>query len=211
MWKLKRWEEGKSFPFSSLKKENFVVIILIGILLLVIALPGGEDRRKTTADLSGLTDTDNDTMEITETEETLLDKERLSAYVDSLERSLEDILSTMEGAGKVRVMIVLASSGEAVVEKDSSLTVDSSTQVESEGGSHNTAATAETKETVYATGGSGISSPYVKQVIYPRIQGVIVSAQGGGSQTINKNIIEAIQALFGIDNHKIKVIKMTSQ
>ena len=52
---------------------------------------------------------------------------------------------------------------------------------------------------------------FVKKVIYPKIEGVVVCAQGGGNATVNKNITEAIQVLFGIDVHKIKVIKMSSK
>ena len=203
-------KKGNAFDFTALKKENFVVIGLIGILLLVIALPASDGKTKDLMDMSGITDSDNDIMELTDTEGDMMDEEALSGYVGSLEKSLEEILSTMEGAGKVRVMIALRSSGEAVIEKDTSFTVDSSTKVEAEGGSHNTAATTETGETVYTTMGSGVCAPYVKQVIYPRIEGVIVSAQGGDNPYVNKNITEAIQALFGIEIHKIKVIKMSS-
>lgn len=200
-----------AFDFTALKKENFVVIILIGILLLVIAVPIGDKKTKSSNEMSGLMDTDNGIMDLTGTQEDVIGEEIPSAYVSSLERSLEEILSTMEGAGEVKVMIALKSSGEAVVEKDTSFVIDSSTQVEAQGGSHNTAATTETAETVYTTAGNGIASPYVRQVIYPKIEGVIVSAQGGDNQKINKNITEAIQALFGIEIHKIKVIKMSSQ
>ena len=219
MWKLKQTaEESKvkskkedAFDFTAIKKENFIVIILIGILLLVITLPGIDEKTKVSEEVSGITDIDDGIMELTGTEEEVIEREALSAYVSSMEHSLEEILSTMEGAGEVRVMIALASSGEAVVEKDTSFTVNSSTQVDAEGGSHNTASTVETAETVYTTRGSGVSTPYVRQVIYPQIEGVIVSAQGGDNQKINKNITEAIQALFGIDVHKIKVIKMSSK
>ena len=206
-------EKKKSTPFdfTTLKKENFLVIVLIGILLLVIAIPTADKKTKDSVEMSGITDSENDIMELTGTEGDMMDKETLSLYVSSLESSLEAILSTMEGAGEVRVMIALRSSGEAVVEKDTSFTVDSSTQVEAEGGSHNTTATTETGETVYTTMSGGDSFPYVKQVIYPRIEGVIVSAQGGDDHKVNKNITEAIQALFGIDIHKIKVIKMSSK
>lgn len=203
-------KKGSAFDFTALKKENFVVVVLIGILLLVIAIPTADGKTKDLVDMSGITDSDIDIMELTDTEGNMMNEEVLSGYVGSLEKSLEEILSTMEGAGKVRVMIALRSSGETIVEKDTSFTVDSSTKVEAEEGSHNTAATTETEDTVYTTMGSGVSTPYVKQIIYPRIEGVIVSAQGGDNPNVNKNITEAIQALFGIEIHKIKVIKMSS-
>jgi phenylpyruvate tautomerase PptA (4-oxalocrotonate tautomerase family) len=34
--------------------------------------------------------------------------------------------------------------------------------------------------------------------------------QGGGSEKIIQHITEAIMALFGVDEHKIKVVKMIS-
>ncbi len=45
----------------------------------------------------------------------------------------------------------------------------------------------------------------------PSVKGVVVSAQGGGNAKTAENISEAIQALFGIEAHKIKIVKMISQ
>ena len=132
-------------------------------------------------------------------------------YRESLESTLEELLASMEGAGKVKVMITLQSSGESIVEKDMVSSRSSSTEVDSAGGSRNTADVSDSEETLY-TGGTGKEdTPFVKKVIYPKIEGVVVCAQGGGNATVNKNITEAIQVLFGIDVHKIKVIKMSSK
>jgi stage III sporulation protein AG len=43
------------------------------------------------------------------------------------------------------------------------------------------------------------------------VEGVSVVAQGGGDSQIQKNITEVIQALFGIEAHKIKVVKMKQE
>mgnify|MGYP006875711212 CR=1 FL=1 len=37
---------------------------------------------------------------------------------------------------------------------------------------------------------------------------VTVVAQGGGNAVVQKNITDVIQALFGVEAHKIKVVKM---
>ena len=47
------------------------------------------------------------------------------------------------------------------------------------------------------------------KTIFPKIEGVVVLAQGVGTGTISKDILEAVQALFGVEAHKIKVLKMT--
>ena len=50
--------------------------------------------------------------------------------------------------------------------------------------------------------------PYVVKHIEPQIQGITVVAQGGGDALIQKNISDVLEALFHIEAHKIKVVKM---
>ncbi|MGN0422485.1 MAG: stage III sporulation protein AG, partial [Lachnospiraceae bacterium] len=38
-------------------------------------------------------------------------------------------------------------------------------------------------------------------------EGVVVLAEGGDNAVVKQNITEAVQALFGIDTHKIRVMK----
>ena len=52
-------------------------------------------------------------------------------------------------------------------------------------------------------------TPYVVKEIEPEIEGVLVAAEGGGNSQTAKNISEAIMALFDIEAHKIKVMKLT--
>ena len=42
----------------------------------------------------------------------------------------------------------------------------------------------------------------------PEIRGVVVVAQGGGDPVVERQIQEAVRALFHGDAHKIKVMKM---
>ena len=43
--------------------------------------------------------------------------------------------------------------------------------------------------------------------ITPQVEGVVVLAQGGDDPVVVQNITEAVQALFGIDTHKIRIMK----
>ena len=43
------------------------------------------------------------------------------------------------------------------------------------------------------------------------MEGILVIADGGGNAVVAKNLTEAVQALFGIEAHKIKVIEKKSQ
>ena len=42
----------------------------------------------------------------------------------------------------------------------------------------------------------------------PKIEGVVVVAQGAGTGRKDTEIIEAVQALFEVESHKIKVMRM---
>ena len=64
------------------------------------------------------------------------------------------------------------------------------------------------KETTIYEGRSEEQKPYVKKEMTPEIEGVIVIAEGGGNPTTVQNITEAVLALFDVDTHKIKIMKM---
>ena len=64
------------------------------------------------------------------------------------------------------------------------------------------------EETVLLDGESRESSPYVVQEIEPQIEGIVVVCSGGDSPAMQREIISAISALFPVESHKIKVMKM---
>ena len=45
----------------------------------------------------------------------------------------------------------------------------------------------------------------------PQVEGVLVVCEGAGVGTVSKNITDAIEVLFGIEPHKIKVVKMKTR
>ena len=45
-------------------------------------------------------------------------------------------------------------------------------------------------------------------IILPEIEGVLVVAEGGDSPRIVSDISDAVKALFQVEAHRIKVIKM---
>ena len=43
------------------------------------------------------------------------------------------------------------------------------------------------------------------------VLGIIISADGGGSSVVKAEISEAMEALFGLPSHKIKVLKRVKE
>ena len=200
-----------------LKKDNMIILILTGILLLVIAWPMEEPEKKENS-VSELWDRNNGMLQ--ETNETTIDAKEVNEVsisqsfldeeyiVQTLEHRLEEILYAMDGVGQVKVMITLASQGEKIVEKDIPLERSNILEEDSGGGSRSTNEMNSKEETVYSTNSQGDKIPYVVKETGVEVAGVSVVAQGGDNEAVQKNIGEVIQALFGIEEHKIKVVKM---
>ncbi|WP_343249488.1 stage III sporulation protein AG [Diplocloster hominis] len=179
---------------KNLKKDQLLIILLVGVLLVIIALPTDkksktqEEKEQPTAQQAGAVSPNSD-----ETE---------------LEQKLKRALSQVEGVGKVDVMITLKSKGEKIVEKDQNTTGNVVTETDSEGGTRETKETNTQETTIYAQEGSGTQTPYVIKELGPEIEGVIIIAEGGGDARVVQNITDAVEALFHVEAHKIKVMKM---
>lgn len=196
---------NKQFDWKNIKKTDWIVLGLIGVLLLVIMLPDGSTGKNA----KGQSNAGN-TGEAAVGEEKagLSEKNDAEKYADYLEEKLEKVLAEMEGVGKVKVMITLSDYGEAIVEKDIVDITNTVNETDSSGGSRNSYEREIQSETVQVEKDSG-TYPYVGKEILPTIEGVVVVAEGGGNATVVSQISKAAMALFPIEAHKIIVVKMS--
>ena len=224
MWKKSSYPESvEKIKDFLLRKDNLIIIVLTGILMLVIAWPIESEKEKVSSEYklwdkgkSNIYQNNKDTVESTLDEEIFLNDGiatdsgifREEYIISNLEERLEEILSAVQGVGRVKVMITLSSSGEKIVEKDIPLERNSIVENDSTGGNRSTNEMYSQEETVYSTNSNGDKDPYVIKENSARVEGVSVVADGGGDADVQKNISDVIQALFGIEAHKIKVVKM---
>ncbi|MCI9179843.1 MAG: stage III sporulation protein AG [Lachnospiraceae bacterium] len=136
----------------------------------------------------------------------------LASYEAVLENRVKEVLKKVEGVGAVDVLIVLKSSEERVYRTDGKHSQSSTKEVDSAGGSREVTEQQEEVNTVLSSdggslSGSGGSGALLEKELRPELSGIIISAQGGGSPTVKAEITEAMQALFGLPAHKIKVLK----
>ena len=190
----------KDFLEKILKKENMIVFVLLGILLLVVAIPIGEDKTEEEIPSGDDFEKEKEMLDV-QTDDNL-------EYCLQLESRIEELLSSMDGVGEVQAMVTLVTSKELVVEKDEPVTRSTITEKDGDGGSRSTNESSFDYETIYETDGNGNKIPYVIKQIEPEIQGITVVAQGGGNALVQKNISEVLEALFHVEAHKIKVVKM---
>ncbi len=197
-------------------RDNLLVLVLGGVLLFIIALPTKEPdesvgQQSASEQHSGGV---SSMLSLATSSEIKGDGGAVSddtddAYVRNLEQRLTDILSKMENVGKVQVLITLKSSEELIVEKEQPVTRSATDEKDSAGGSRMVSEMSSEENTVYRTDGSN-SEPYVVKTLTPTIEGVLVVAEGAGSGTVSRTITEIVQTLFGVDAHKVKVVRMES-
>ncbi|MEI3521130.1 MAG: hypothetical protein V8Q40_08750 [Anaerosacchariphilus sp.] len=94
------------------------------------------------------------------------------------------------------------------MEKDTPESRKSVEETDSSGGRRTTDEQDWGEETVYYEDGSGGKSPYVVKELEPNIEGVLVLAEGGDSAVVKQELLEAVQALFPIEAHKVKIMKL---
>lgn len=204
MNRLRRWEMiwKKKGP----GKDQCVILVLLGVLLCVIALPVKSDKK------SGLSDKQNDMIskqaKVETTDAGVQEQKSQTDYAGYWEKKLEETLSCIEGAGKIRVMITLQQSEEKIVEKDGPQESTDTQESDSGGGTRTIREQQTDLTTVYTEDGEGNSVPFVIRTKAPVVEGIVVIAEGGGNASVKEEIIASVQVLFHLDANKIRVVKM---
>ena len=196
-FRQKKWQQ--------MKKSDWVAIALTGVLVLIVAIPiekSEEQKQSVDEKNTGYSETASAVEKGADTGG--------DGYAAELETRLENILSQMEGVGKVDVMITLSDTGESVVEKDREDSYSSVTETDSDGGNRATTEHEESYKTVYVENGSE-TYPYIEKEGLPSIKGVVIVAEGGENPTVVSEISDAVMALFPVEAHRIKVVKMSSK
>lgn len=112
----------------------------------------------------------------------------------SVSQQLSEILSQIQGAGKVQVMLSVEKGEETVYQTDEEI---------SGGESATTRIT-----TVIITDGDRAQSGLIQQVIPPKYLGAVVLCQGAENAAVKLAIVNAVSNITGISSDRISVLKM---
>lgn len=189
-------EKGKKKKIENL---IFLIIILI-ITVIIINIVWSEDKGK------GEEQSDKVLAQVIEKQD---NKRKQTNSYYTLQTNLEEILETIQGVGKVKVLINYAETSTTVAMYNETKIESITEEKDTEGGTRNVTSTDTQKEIAY-TDENGKSSPITEKVVMPTIEGAIISAEGASNATIKANIISAAQAVTGLATHKIQVFQMQS-
>jgi stage III sporulation protein AG len=115
-----------------------------------------------------------------------------------LERRLEEILSAIEGAGKVEVMMTLKTDMEVIVVQD----VDTRIRRDIESGAVISQDDERRTKTVIAG-----AAPIIQKRIYPEFQGALIVCEGAGSASVRTAILDSVAALTGLRADRISIVR----
>ena len=145
-----------------LNKYRFAVLVaLAGVVLML--LPAGKQEIEA-ADTAG---------------------EEMSFSLEETERRMAEVLSAMDGVGRVQVMLA----------EDSSATLGSGGDVRQD------------SQVLTVNRGSGKQEVVVTRRLYPTYQGAVVVCQGAGDSRVRLRVLETVSVLTGLSSDKISVVQ----
>lgn len=115
-------------------------------------------------------------------------------YTASLEEKLEDVISSIDGVGRCKIMITLENTNESVYATDNELKSDENSVNQKD------------EYVLYQTD-EGETPVLIKEYL-PQVQGVTVICDGGDNRQIQEKIINSVTALFNIPTSRVSVSKI---
>ena len=197
---VRSWLEKGKEKILSLGVKQWGMMLLAGICCLIIVFPMGDEKEEKVGKMLQNTEGQAGGKQYVATEE---EKD----YVTRLEERLEELLSGVKHVGQVQVMITAGSTAEKSVLQDGSHEAEQITETDSAGGSRHSVSERSDGTTVFYDI-EGRSTPYILSETYPEIIGVVVIAEGSGTGTVDLDILNAVQVLFDVPAHKIRIMKM---
>ena len=196
--KIKALVEKQKEKGNKKNIENLFVFLLILIITIIAINTILRDENKNETSNGIIADkmlATNENKEINSNEE------------NNLEKKLENILSKIDGVGKVKVLITYSETSEVVAMYNENQKESHTEETDTGGGERKITEVDSSKEIIYKEE-NGEKYPVTQKVILPRVEGAIVTAEGARNSEIKTHIIQAVEAATGLATHKIQVFAM---
>ncbi|MDR1912998.1 MAG: hypothetical protein LBQ68_00745 [Clostridiales bacterium] len=171
---------------------NIGIAFVLGIILLLLSSSWFTKKADEFAIEETKINTEEDVITATE-----------SDYEAHLEKRMEMALSQIDGAGKVKVLLKLIYGREIIVAEDT--TTNESISDDSDSRSVNTSIE---QRKILITDEQGVSAPLVLREVQPKIEGVVIIAEGGDNVFVKDALTKAAETVLGLEVNKVQVFKM---
>lgn len=183
------------------QKNNLPFITIAGIMVGVLIIFMGKYFSGETSTVYGEDQLNSKTTEASSTEE---------QYKEKIEKQLEDILSQIDGIGKVDAMVYIKSGEEKVPVYNENASANTTEETDSSGGKRTTNQNNTGSSVVVGNNGSS-SEPFIKRVDAPDITGIVIVAEGVNDEYKRSTLVQTVCNLFDIPSSKVNVHPMKSE
>ena len=161
------WLKVNSKVFSKIKEYRYIaLVLLVGVILMLI--PSQKEQNHE-----------------------IVAQPQVAEEKILLQDALGSILSSMDGAGKVKILLTLSQGEQIIYQTDRK---QSQSQTE--------------EKTVVISGAGKEQQGLISQTIPPTYQGAVVLCQGADKAAIRLAIVNAVSNATGLSTDKITVLKM---
>ena len=167
-----RWK-GLFRPENKKMRSNILLALLLGILLLAAGRSFSDSKEEGPPQTVAATETAD----------------------RATERRMAEILSKIQGAGQVDVMLTYRQTEEKTI-------------AHNETREENGEALRMEQTAILLEDGDGATQPLVLTETGPVVEGVVIAAQGADSPAVAAALNQAAQALLDVPAHKVAVLKM---
>lgn len=166
-------------------KIKVLSLLLVGCIICLMVLSGLEDENQTQANSQPPT-----TQEVYE-----------EAQIDTVENNLKEILTQINGAGAVDVMVTYENSEEIQPAYNTNTTTETTNEKDSEGGERTVTTSSENNTMIT----SGSNEPIILKTNEAVVKGVIVVAEGADVAEVKQTLYSAVQTALQIQGHQVEI------
>ncbi len=176
----------KNFFDEKTKKKMQNLLILLGICIVALIVISVIENKPEVAD------EENNKVAVDES---------IQYEKENLEKQLQAILSQINGAGELDVMITFDSSEEIQPAYNTNTTTEKTEEKDTEGGERTITTSSENKTIIT----SSTSEPIVLKTNEAVIKGVIVVAQGADVPEVKSTLYSAVQTALQVEGHQVEI------
>lgn len=177
-------------------RENTVIVIIVGIILIIAGSSFLSGKGKPAKQ-----DINEQSSETVETAGSY------SQGSNETELKMKNILSQVEGAGKVEVMITYLAGKEDVPAYDTKKNENSTDEKDSGGGTRKITQNSYDSTVVFKNGQNGEKNPVILKELEPVVKGVLVVAEGASNPQVREKLVRSVQVLLDVPAHRIQVVE----
>ncbi|MFW5980154.1 MAG: stage III sporulation protein AG [Halanaerobiales bacterium] len=135
-----------------------------------------------------------------------LKEETINNETDQLKKELEEVLSNIQGVGKVRVQICYSRKSSYDYEYDKEEVNKITTEIDQNGGEREVKDVSNDRKLVIIRKSDGEEKPVISEERPPLVSGVIIIAEGAENSRIRYSISQAVSNLFELPLYKVNVL-----